>query len=314
MGNKKIIAICLLITALCRISYAAAEALDKIVAVVNNDVITQQEVQDKIVLVKRQAAAAHQNLPADAELKKQVLEQLINRELQMQVAKKAKIEVTDVDLNAAIQDIATRNHVSLEQMKASLVKDGIAFEAFRKQIQEEMLIGKVERQAVNPNVNITDEEIAAFLKSGAVNEGNKEYHVLDIVVPVADKPAPKELQDARNLALDTAQKLRSNADVDAVVHANNVQQQDLDWRPLQALPSIFIVPVSKMKSGEISAPIQAPNGFHIVKLLAVRQMPNKGGAITTEQAREILYHRKLDENLKTWLQELKKQSYIKIEE
>lgn len=293
--------------------YAAAEALDKIVAVVNNDVITQQEVQDKIVLVKRQAAAAHQNLPTDAELKQQVLEQLINRELQMQVAKRAKIEISDVDLNAAIQDIAARNHLSLEQLKASLVKDGITFAAFRKQIQEEMLISKVERQAVNPNVNITDEEIAVFLKSGVANEADKEYHVLDILVPVADKPTPKELQDARNLALDTAKKLRATNDTETVIHDNNLQQQDLDWRPLPALPSIFIAPVSKMKSGEISNPIQAPNGFHIVKILAVRQMPHKGGALTSEQAREILYHRKLDENLKTWLQELRKQSYIKIE-
>lgn len=293
--------------------YAAAEALDKIVAVVNNEVITQQEVQDKLVLVKRQAEAAHQTVPADAELKKQILEQLINRELQLQVAKKAKIEVTDADLNAAIQGIAVRNHLSLEQMKVSLVKDGITFAAFRKQIQEEMLISKVERQAVNPNVNVTDEEIAAFVKSGAVNEATKEYHVLDILVPVADKPTPKELQDARNFAADTAKKLRTNVDAAAVIRANNVQQQDLDWRPLQALPSIFIAQVGKMKSGEISSPIQAPNGFHIVKLLAVRQAPNKGGAITAEQVREILYHRKLDENLKTWLQELRKQSYIKIE-
>jgi len=313
MYHKKIIAIFLLVTALTSANYAAAEALDKIVAVVNNDVITQQEVQDKLVMVQRQATAAHQTLPADAELKKQILEQLINRELQLQVAKRAKIEVTEADLNAAIQDIAVRNHVSLEQMKASLIKDGITFEAFRKQIREEMLMGKVERQAVNPNVNVADEEIAAFLKSGAVNEATKEYHVLDIVVPVADKPTPKELQDARNLALDTAKKLRANTDVDVVVHANNVQQQDLDWRPLQALPSIFIAQVGKMKSGEISGPIQAPNGFHIIKLLGVRQAPNSK-TVTADQAREILYHRKLDENLKNWLQELRKQSYIKIEE
>lgn len=293
--------------------YAAAETLDKIVAVVNNDVITQQEVQDKIALIKRQAAAAHQNLPADAELKQQVLEQLINRELQMQVAKKAKIEVTDADLNVAIQNIAMRNHVSLEQMKASLSKDGITFEDFRKQIHDEMLLGKIERQAVNPNVSVTDEEIAAFLKSGDVNEANKEYHILDIVVPVADKPTPQELQEARNLAADTAKKLRTNADIAVVIHANNVQQQDLDWRPLQALPAIFIAPVSKMKSGEISSPIQAPNGFHIIKLLGVRSAPHQKGAMTADQAREILYHRKLDENLKAWLQELRKQSYIKME-
>lgn len=310
MYHKTIIALFLLITTIA--GYAAAEALDKIVAVVNNEVITQQEVQDKVVLVKRQAAAAHQTLPADAELKKTILEQLINRALQLQVAKRAKIEVPDAELNSAIQDIAARNHLSLEQFKQSLARDGITFTDFRKQIQEEMLMSKVERQAVNPNVNITDEEVASFLKSGAGNEADKEYHVLDILVPVADQPTPKELQDARNLALATEKKLRVNANLAEIVRVNNLQQQDLAWRKLAELPSIFGANVSKMQSGEISIPIQAPNGFHIVKLLAVRQLPTT--ALTTDQAREILYHHKLDENLKTWLQELRKQSYIKVEE
>ena len=293
-------------------SYAAAEPLDKIVAVVNNDVITQQEVQDKIAFIKHQAAAAHQALPADAELKKQILEQLINRALQMQVAKKAKIEITDAEIDAAIQDIATRNHLSLEQMKQSLLKDGITFTKFREQIREEMLMGKVERQAVNPNVNISDEEVANFLKNGDVNEENNEYHVLDILVPVSDKPTTGELENARKLALNTENKLRSNVDAAKIIHADNLQQQDLGWRKAQDLPSIFIAVAGKMKSGEISSPIQAPNGFHIIKLLAVRQ-PAKT-ALTPEQAREILYHRKLDANLKAWLQDLRKQSYIKIEE
>lgn len=293
--------------------YAATETLDKIVAVVNNDVITQREVQDKIDLIKKQAVMAHQPLPADAELKKQVLEKLIDRELQMQVVKRAKIEVTDVELNNAVQDIAERNHLSLEQLKQSLAKDGITFEVFRQQIHDEVLLGKVERQAVNPNVSITDEEIAEFLKQGDGNGASKEYHVLDILVPVSETPKGPELQNAHKLALTVEQKLRAGAKPEEVIHANNLQQQDLDWRKLQDLPSIFIAAVTPMKSGGISRPIQAPNGFHIIKLLAVRDVAAKE-KLTSEQAREILYHRRLNENLQTWLQGLRKQSYIKIEE
>jgi len=288
-------------------SYAATETLDKVVAVVNSEVITQKEVQEKVALIKSQAPQ-EVVLPDDAALQKQVLDQLIDRELQLEVAQKAKVEVTAEELNNAIADLAAHNHLSLEQFKQSLAQHGLTFAAFRQQIHDEVLINKVERRAVNFNVNVTDEEIAAFLKTGG-EVAPQEYHVLDILVPIGEKPSASELQKARTLAATVAQELRTKPQYQEVVAAHNLQVQDLEWRNLSSLPGVFAPTVSKMQKGEISSPIQAPNGFHVLKVLAVRTKAQ--APLTTEKAREILYHKKLDAALQDWLQKLREQSYIK---
>jgi len=303
---KTVMAMLLLIfTAL---SYAAAETIDKVIVVVNDDVITQKEVQEKMALAKKQLAAMGE-APSDEQLQQQVVERLIDRTLQLQVAKKAKIEVSDVEVDNAIREIAKRNHVSVEQMKTALVHDGITFSDYQRQIREEVLIGKVVRQAVNPNINITDEEVTGFLRGEKTDDNApREYHILDLVLSVSDKPSAKELQQARTQATKVAQQLRSNGELKKIIQEFNLQQQDLDWRALPQLPAIFIKPVSHMNKGDVSAPIQAPNGFHVIKILEVRSPVPAN--LTPEQAREVLYQRKLAENLQAWLKKLREQSYL----
>jgi peptidyl-prolyl cis-trans isomerase SurA len=304
--KKTLITICsILITATI---YAATESLDKIVAIVNDDVITQKEVQNRMNLIKQQFAATG-NLPADNQLQQQVLDQLIDNELQLQVAKKHQITVSDSELDAAIQEIAERNHLSVEQLKQKLIADHVAYADYRKQISEEILISKVARHAVNTNISVSDEEIAKFMRENTADPASREYHILDLVVPLPDQATPQQIQQAQKTALQIIPKLRTSTDLGKTVQTYNLQQQDLDWRSISQLPAIFVAVVPKMQSGEVSQPIQAPNGWHIVKILATRNLQPK---ISVDQAREALYHKKLAESLKQWLQQLKTQSYIKI--
>lgn len=300
---------------------------DKIIAIVNDDIITQSEVQLKMNAIRQQMTAAGVPAPSEGELRKKVLDTIIDQDLQLQVAKRANVTVPDKDVDAAISDIAARNHATLEQMKQELQREGIGFKKFRDQIKSDMVLNRVEQGAVGKNIKITDADVQEFMRhppklpndmAAATQAAGKEYHVVDIFVHLEDNASTTQMQAAKIKAQDTLTKIKKGADLTQLVDGDKaLTNNDLGWRKLKDMPDIFIGHVAKMKVNDIDGVIEAPNGFHIIKLLEVRGGESGAGQsglghLTPTEARSMLFHQKVMEEVKNWVKTLRATAYIKI--
>lgn len=299
---------------------------DKIIAVVNDDVITESELDNQLAIVKQQFAHAPSStpIPSDKEMRSKILDGLINKSLELQLAKRNNISVSDEDVNNTIADIAKRNNITLEKMKSEIERQGMNFAYFRGHIKEQILLNKVEQQAFGRDIVVSDEEVAAFMKSpnaivkpelnGALNPADK-YHVIDILIGTDNNSTSKakaeeivkKLQDRK---INFATNLKNIIAADS-----SVKSQDLDNRPLGAYPNIFIPEIAKMHPGDVVGPIEAPNGFHILYLISGGSSKSivKEHHMTNDEAKAFLYKQKFDEKTKNWLLDLRSTAYIKIQ-
>ncbi len=289
---KKIIAVCIftfITTAVC------AQTLDKIAAVVNDNVITENQLNQQIHLYSQQMQLAQTPLPAN--LRSNVLQQMIDTQLQIELAKKTGISVDDASVTQAITRIAAQNGLTLAQLQAKIAQQGMNYNNYRAEIKKQMLISDLQQREVAPRVIITEQAVTDFLRQ----HGNKLtavqtnpnataqpvlYHVRDILIPVPASATPQQAADALKQANSLLAKIKTGVNVD-------VQASDLGWRTLKDLPDIFAPIVKNMQPGTLSQPIKAENGYHIVQLLSVRGAAvNNNSAVAlqsyTTHARHIL--------------------------
>lgn len=260
--------------------------LNKVVAVVNDQVITQQQLDQRFEVVKhRLEQQAQQNgpaLPPDNILKRQVLEQLIYADLQVQLAKRANIEVGDQELDAALTGLAKQQHQTVNELKLSMAKQGVSYKELRDQLHDELLINEVQRQAVGADVTIGDAELESMVKAMSTYENTiPEYHLENILIPLPEVPDAEQVQAAKTTAQQVLQRIKSGeTSFETAALANSSGQQafkggDLGWRKLEELPTPFANAVRSMKEGAVQGPIRTGNGYHIIKLLDVRGLPAK---------------------------------------
>lgn len=253
----------------------AAQNLDKIVAIVNDDVLTQTTLNQQMDIIKKQLQNNAQ-MPSDEQLTKQVLQRLIDVTLQVQLAKDNNIEVTDPELDAAIKQIAKKNHFSVSQLKQNLKSEGIAFKDYKDNIRKEMLMNQVQRRAVAQKITISPEEIDSFLKlNKSAEKQNTKYHVKDILIAVSDEPSSEELTAAKKNAQKLVKELRAGRDFSSAAVAESNSQialngGDLGWRAIYEYPSVFSKQLRNMKKGDVAGPIKTANGYHIIKLVEKR--------------------------------------------
>ena len=300
---------------------AAPANLDKIVAVVNSDVITQGELDKKITMISRQLSNSNVAAPKISVLRQEVLDSLIDNLLQLQLAKRNGIQVSDGELDNIIAGIAKNNGITVAKLKESLPeREGMSFNEFRSQIREQVLINRVQQQFLGREINISEKEVAAVLRSSPkVDNTQAEYHVVDILFETADDISKDKLEKIAKVVKQAAAKLRRGISVDKVVDESQskfdeqiIQNNDLGWRKINELPELFAKAVSKMNVNQVVGPLQAPNGMHLIKLLSINRASPQSVKITVEQAREIVGHRKLTEKLKPLLKEQRATAYIKI--
>lgn len=274
-----------------------AETLDHIVAVVNDSVITQSQLNQKMQFANQQAQASGDTKMSEAVLRKQVLQHMIDTELELQVAKKMGIKINDNDVTNAISDIAKRNGFTLETFKTKLQESGISYTAYRQQIQEQMITAQVaERQAASKIV-ITEKEInntANKLRNQPLaTTNNVQYHLEDLLIELPKQPTSEQINTAKQQAQTLLQKAQAGMSFQEIVKTapaeNVVSGNDLGWRPLEGLPEVFVSAVKNLKPGEISKPILAPNGFHLVKLIAT-QGDNANTVATTTNVSTHVRH------------------------
>lgn len=251
-----------------------AVAINRIVAIVNDKVITQAQLNDELIMIKKRLTQAGTPLPSDHVLKQQVLQQMINQTLQLQLADKTGIRVSNYELNAALQRIAKQNNQTLAGLYQAVKRDGWTVDSFRKEIRDEIIIQKLQNRELAPRVSISEQEVDDYLQASASkSNAMPEYHLGDILIALPDTPSPAQVMQAKKKAEAIMQKLKSGADFKKVAVAVSgdteeaLEGGDLGWRKLAELPTAFAAAVKNMKIGEVAGPIQAPNGFHIIKLL-----------------------------------------------
>ena len=286
LGTAGLIAslLCGLVLGLSSATQAVAQVLaapeiveiDRIVAVVNDDVIVYSALQTRVRTVVEQLENSGVPAPPGDVLEKQVLEQLIIDRLQMQIAADTGIRIDDESLNRQIADIARQNNLSLRQFRDVLKRDGYDFAAFREEIRNELIKSRVQQRQVQSRVQVTARDIDNFLATREKQGGNTaDYRIGHILVAVPDGASPEQLAEARDEIEDILARLNAGANFGRTAAAESDGRQaleggDLGWRKDGELPTLFENVVPELKKGEVSDIIRSSSGFHLVKLLDVR--------------------------------------------
>ena len=191
---------------------AHEESLDNIVAIVNDSPITSSELDEAISTIQKQIRASGAALPPPEVLRKQVLDQVINRKLQLDLAKQGGLNVTEDQVNKAIATIAAQNKISVRELLEKVVQSGMTQPDYRKEIREEMTLQEVQQSQVSSHITITPQEVDDFMRSAAWKAyNNKEYHLEDILVTMPEAPSPQDLAQGKKKAESIIDKLSIQA-------------------------------------------------------------------------------------------------------
>jgi peptidyl-prolyl cis-trans isomerase SurA len=251
---------------------AKVEMLDRIVAVVNDGVIMQSELDARVDEIRQRIAGQGQGVPPADVLEQQVLDRMIEEKVQLQLAERGGLKVDDSDLNQAISSIAQRNGMTLEQFSESVRQQGQDWAAFREQIRREMIINQLQQRQVSQRIRITDREVNRFLESSMGQRlFESEFHLGHILISVPPEADSEAVQQAREKAEAVLADLRGGANFQDTAIARSdgqlaLEGGDLGWRPAAQLPSLFAETAVDLEPGELSDLIRSGAGFHILKL------------------------------------------------
>ncbi len=253
-------------------AWAAAEKIDGIAAIVNDEAITLSELEAETKTVKAQLQQQQSAQPSDAVLQKQVLERLVLIHLKQQLASRNNIIIDDETLNRALSSIAKQNNMSLAQLRNIIERDGFDFNLYRENIRNEILHTRLRQRYVDNRINITSAEIDLFLKQQEKSGGSEdEYQLNHILISVPEGAGAETIQSAKQRAQSILDRLAKGEDFAQLAIAESDSQQalsggDLGWRKLGEIPSLFANAVIEMNKGDVSPLIRNPSGFHIIKL------------------------------------------------
>jgi peptidyl-prolyl cis-trans isomerase SurA len=257
-------------------SESSVIAVDRIVAVVNNGVITRHELDQRVERAIAQLSRQNTPAPPRKVLERQVLERSIVEMAIIQHADETGIRVESTQLDRAVARIAASNGIDVERFREELEKDGIPFDEFREDIRREMIIGRVRERDVDNRVSVSETEIDHFLANQAQLGGREsEFRIAHILVQVPEQASPEEIAKQRAKAETALTRLKAGDDFAQISAAysdapNALQGGDLGWRSAGQVPTLFAEAASSLQPGEISALLKSANGFHILKLLDKR--------------------------------------------
>jgi peptidyl-prolyl cis-trans isomerase SurA len=250
------------------------ELVDRIVAVVNSEVITQFELSERVGRILKELAQRGTPLPARDQLERQVLERMILDKVQLQLARDTGLRVDDLDLDRTIGRIAEGNNLSLTQFRTTLEKDRIAFDKFREDVRTEIILSRLREREVDNKITVAESEIDNFLadQGDAAKGAPVEYNVAHILLRVPEQARPDQLEQQRGRALEVVKRLRSGADFAqiAAVYSDApdaLRGGAMGWRAQDRLPELFVEALAKLQPGDVSDVLRSPAGFHVLKLI-----------------------------------------------
>lgn len=270
----------------------AAETLDGIAAVVNEDVVLQSELRAEIDFVRNQMQSNGQRVPPEDVLRERILERLILEKIQLQRAGQQGISVDDEAVNNALRNMADRNGTDLSGLRKRIEADGMDFQRLRRDIRRQMIVSRLRQREVGSQVQVSEDEVdAALERMEQANEREAEYRLRHILVGLSSDATTEEVTEAREEAEALVERLRDGAGFARVATRASdgpeaLNGGDLGWRSTTSLPELFVEAVEGMSAGAVSDPLRSPNGFHILKL-----EDRRGGSaqtVTEIRARHIL--------------------------
>lgn len=249
--------------------------VDRIIAVVNKEVITQSELDERYKIVSKQLQKQGTRLPDEQALQRQVLERMIGDKVQLQQAKETGLRVDDNQLDKTLQRIAQENKLTLDQLRQALSQDGIRFDKFREDIRNEIIITRLRERDVENKIVVSESEVENFLSSPANQVQNEEYRLGHILVRTPEQATPEQLKERRGVAEKALKELKGGAPFDQIAAAFSdgpeaLQGGMVGWRSGGQVPTLFQDAVKKLQVGELSQILRSPNGFHIIKLFDKR--------------------------------------------
>ncbi|MBU4020640.1 MAG: peptidylprolyl isomerase [Gammaproteobacteria bacterium] len=268
-------------------------AIDRVIVVVNDEVITQNELRDRLANVERQLRQRGTPPPPREVLEKQLLERLIVDRLQKQFANETGLRIPDAELDVALRRIAENNRMALADFRAALERDGIDWRRFREEIRDEMIISRLREREVENRIVVSDGEIDNYLAHPEQADQAALVALGHIIVRVPEQANPIKLAQLRARAEEALARIKGGQDF-AQVAASYSEAADamsggmLEPRPADRLPTLYADAIAKLKPGETSGILRSPAGFHIVKLFERRGGSMVGSTIRQTRARHIL--------------------------
>lgn len=270
----------------------ATQALNRIVAVVNDGVVLQSQLDRRTDQIRQQLRERDTRLPPEEVLRKQVLERLIMEEIQLQLAEGMSIRIEDEMVNANLRQMAEANNMDLARFRQVLEAEGFSFVEFREEVRNQLTIGRLHAQQVENRIQVTEQEIENLLTSMEHGADGRQFLMSHILVALPDGASPQQIQEAQARADDILARLRAGADFRQLAVAESDGQLALEggslgWREASQLPSLFADVARTLARGEITDPIRTPSGFHIVRMDDLRGGDERH-VITQTHARHIL--------------------------
>ncbi len=270
----------------------AQEVLDRVAVIVNDGVVLESEIQQMLTQVKRNAEAQKLNLPSDSVLRVQAIDRLVLRELQMQMARRVGIEVSDAQLQQALVTMAREAGATLDEMREDIEASGLSWQAYRENIRDEMITGEVQRGAVQRRVYVSPQEVDNLTKViEQMAEQETEYRLGHILVATPEGSTAEQIQKARDNADILLSRLRDGADfAQAAITSSSgssaLEGGDLGWMNINAMPTLFAEVVRGKEKDTLVGPLRSGVGFHILKVLDTRGVDRV--EIVEYEARHIL--------------------------
>lgn len=274
------------------------QLVDAIIAVVNDEVITQQELEQRLRMVEARAIKQKVNLPPRAQFQQQLLEQMVLERAQMQQAKELGIQVDDTMLDRAIGRLADQNKMTTQKFREELEHEGTSFVNFREEIRTQIIMQRLREREVDSKIQVAESEIDNYI-GAEKNSGQtrQEFHLAQILVRIPENASAEQIAVREKRAQSVLQQLKSGGDFTTVSAGFSdageaLNGGELGWRTQDRLPKLFLDAVAGLNPGQVSAIVRSANGFHILKLIAKRDAVAKSAtatpAVQQTHARHIL--------------------------
>ena len=254
----------------------AQTLLDRVAVIVDQGAILESEIQELVKGVKQGAVASGQSLPSDRALRTQAIERLILTNLQMQMAERMGIQISDPQLEQTIASIAQRDNISIEELRRRVAADGMSYETYREKVREELIMGEVRRANVRRRVYITPQEVESlFSLMNQQGEQQAEYNLGHILIGIPSGATDSDLAAARDRADKVLELLNNGSDFAKIAIASSsgpkaLEGGDMGWLNVNSMPTLFAEAVQGKKKDSLIGPIRSGAGFHILQIQDTR--------------------------------------------
>ena len=292
--------------------------VDRVVAVVNSEIITMSELEEDVVLQLRDAKRTPATEKELDDLRRQVLDRRINHRLQVQEARREKIEVSDDDLRGQIEDFVKRNGGDREKLEAQLKAQGLSWDVVRRELRDQRMAQIVKSRRVGRRATVTEAEVDVYMAENRTKlEAGLKYHVRHIAV-LAEPPSSTEAWDKARTEIEAlAKELAAGADFATLAREHSADASasaggDLGWLARGELEPVFETPILALTKGAVSAPIKSGVGYHLFELEEREGLTVEMLTDARQQARDILINRKAQERLDEWVEGLRRRALISV--